>query len=68
VSDALARLTSALSGRYRIERELGQGGLATVYLAQDLKHDRPVAIKVAILPVIRLVKQTTAVQLSAIEE
>lgn len=40
------RLTSALSDRYRLERELGAGGMATVYLAQDLKHDRKVAIKV----------------------
>ena len=40
------RLTAALSDRYTIERELGQGGMATVYLAQDLKHDRQVAIKV----------------------
>ncbi len=40
------RLTAALSDRYRIERELGQGGMATVYLAQDLKHDRHVALKV----------------------
>jgi len=40
------RLTSALADRYRIERELGAGGMATVYLAQDLKHDRKVAIKV----------------------
>ena len=32
--------------RYRIERELGQGGMATVYLAQDLRHDRRVAVKV----------------------
>ena len=38
------RLTAALSDRYRIERELGQGGMATVYLAHDLKHDRKVAI------------------------
>ena len=36
----------ALADRYRIERELGAGGMATVYLAQDLKHDRKVAIKV----------------------
>ncbi|MEO8030495.1 MAG: protein kinase [Gemmatimonadota bacterium] len=40
------RLSTALSDRYRIERELGAGGMATVYLAEDLKHDRKVAIKV----------------------
>jgi hypothetical protein len=40
------RLAAALADRYRIERELGQGGIATVYLAQDLKHDRHVALKV----------------------
>ena len=45
VPDALG-LTAALSDRYRVERELGQGGMATVYLARDLKHDRQVAIKV----------------------
>ena len=42
----LARLQSALAERYAIERELGRGGMATVYLAQDLKHHRRVAIKV----------------------
>ena len=41
-----SRLSAALAERYRIERELGAGGMATVYLARDLKHDRDVAIKV----------------------
>jgi hypothetical protein len=40
------RLNSALTNRYRIERELGAGGMATVYLAQDLRHERQVALKV----------------------
>jgi eukaryotic-like serine/threonine-protein kinase len=43
---ATERLSVALADRYRIERELGQGGMATVYLAHDLRHDRDVAIKV----------------------
>ncbi len=46
MKDALTRLASALADRYRVERELGHGGMATVYLAHDLKHDRKVAIKV----------------------
>jgi len=46
MTDTLTILTSALAGRYQVERELGQGGMATVYLAQDLKHHRPVAVKV----------------------
>jgi eukaryotic-like serine/threonine-protein kinase len=41
-----AGLADALQDRYRLDRELGQGGMATVYLAEDLKHHRPVAIKV----------------------
>jgi serine/threonine-protein kinase len=46
MTEPVSRLREALSRSYRIERELGQGGMATVYLAQDLKHDRKVAIKV----------------------
>jgi hypothetical protein len=44
MSDATARLDAALADRYRIGRELGRGGMATVYLADDRKHDRKVAI------------------------
>ena len=44
--DLVSRLKAALADRYRFERELGQGGMATVYLVHDLKHDRPVALKV----------------------
>ncbi len=40
MSDTVARLNAALEGRYAIERELGEGGMATVYLADDLKHER----------------------------
>jgi eukaryotic-like serine/threonine-protein kinase len=43
---AIEQLTTALAGRYRIGRELGAGGMATVYLGHDVKHDRDVAIKV----------------------
>ena len=39
-------LATALRDRYTLERELGRGGMATVYLAHDLRHDRPVALKV----------------------
>ncbi len=45
-ADLASRLAAALADRYRIERELGQGGMATVYLAEDLKHRRRVAVKV----------------------
>src|SRR6059036_176045 len=44
--DLLETLRDALAGRYAVERELGRGGMATVFLAEDLKHHRPVAIKV----------------------
>src|SRR6266581_2441315 len=44
--DTLHRVADALAGRYRVERELGAGGMATVYLAFDVKHHRQVAVKV----------------------
>ena len=46
MDDLSERVRASLAGRYTIERELGRGGMATVYLARDLKHDRPVALKV----------------------
>ncbi len=46
MSDSRDRLTEALSDRYTLEREVGAGGMATVYLARDIKHDRAVALKV----------------------
>lgn len=45
-TNSLERLKAALADRYAIQRELGRGGMATVYLANDLKHDRDIAIKV----------------------
>jgi serine/threonine protein kinase/Tol biopolymer transport system component len=70
VTAVTERLSAALSERYRIERELGRGGMATVYLAQDLKHNRKVAIKVlkpelaAVLGAERFVQEiTTTAQL-----
>jgi serine/threonine protein kinase len=59
------RLAAALADRYRIERELGAGGMATVYLAEDLKHRRRVAVKVlkpelaAVLGADRFVQEIT---------
>ena len=44
--DLLTRVQALLAERYRLEREIGRGGMATVYLAQDLRHDRPIAVKV----------------------
>ena len=46
MSDPVTRLNAALEGRYAIESELGEGGMATVYLAEDIKHNRNVALKV----------------------
>src|SRR5216110_3433187 len=44
--DDASTLATALGGRYEIEREIGRGGMATVYLARDIKHQRKVALKV----------------------
>jgi len=70
VTGAPDRLVAALADRYRVERELGQGGMATVYLAEDLKHHRQVAIKVlkpelaAVLGADRFIQEiTTTAQL-----
>jgi serine/threonine protein kinase len=46
MADLRTQLAAGLAGRYAIERELGRGGMATAFLAQDLRHDRPVALKV----------------------
>ena len=46
MTDVISRLGAAVADRYRIERELGAGGMATVYLALDVRHQRKVALKV----------------------
>jgi len=68
MAEVSERLSTALGDRYRIERRLGEGGMATVYLAEDLRHDRKVALKVlkpelaAVLGAVRFVQEikTTA--------
>ncbi len=65
MTDQLDRLKAALSDRYKLERQLGVGGMATVYLAEDLKHKRKVAVKVlrpelaAVLGAERFVQEIT---------
>ncbi len=65
MTEITARLSTALADRYRIERHLGEGGMATVYLAEDLKHKRKVAVKVlrpelaAVLGAERFVQEIT---------
>ena len=65
MTEQATRLGTALADRYRIERELGRGGMATVYLAEDLKHKRRVALKVlkpelaAVLGAERFVQEIT---------
>ncbi len=46
MADSFDRLKTALADRYAIDEEIGSGGMATVYMARDLKHDRDVAVKV----------------------
>ncbi len=75
MTEITARLSTALADRYRIERHIGAGGMATVYLAEDLKHKRKVALKVlkpdlaAVLGAERFVQEiTTTASLHRAEE
>ncbi|HSE65335.1 MAG TPA: hypothetical protein VLB12_00015, partial [Gemmatimonadales bacterium] len=46
MAQLLDRIKAALADRYLVEREIGRGGMGTVFLARDLKHDRPIALKI----------------------
>ena len=73
MSATAERLSAALADRYRIEHELGQGGMATVYLAEDVKHKRKVALKVlkpelaAVLGAERFVQEITTTAAAQLE-